>query len=410
MKTSDFLVEFLINKGVTDVFGIPGGVILDFLDSINKKGNTINARLNFNEQASSFAANGYAQASGKLAVAYATRGPGITNMITGILDSFGDSFPVLFITAHSKISKLPGTGVEETQEFDTTKLVSSITKYAVKIECLDSVQYELEKSFYLATSGRPGPVVIDFLSSVLAMDINIETQSTYLREKIFLNEKSESIINSIENELKKAKRPVLLIGNGIRQSNMETYIKKIAKNWAVPILSSRSAQDIIPGNENYFGYIGSHAIRYSNFILSKCDLILALGNSLMFNPESESFGTITKNAKILRINVDANEFLRELPNSICYDIDLKDIMHTFEQHNFQCDKNWLDICKQIKMKLYNYDTEYPVNMLALLINAADMNTIIISDVGNNEFWLSRAYIFSGATNRILYSISFSSLG
>jgi len=414
MKVSDYIVNFLIEKGVTDVFGIPGGVVLDFLDSIGKRSGEITARLNYNEQASALAACGYAQASGKLAVAYATRGPGITNMITGIANSFCDSLPVFFITAHSHKETLSGIRIEENQEFNTVKMLSTLTKYAVNIEQIDDVCYELEKSYHLALDGRPGPVFIDFLTSVLKSNITPEFQRTFIKSESIFDEFSsnKAIIDCIKQELSKSKRPIILIGDGIKLSETTEYIKVIAHKWNIPVLSSRYAQDIIPDFENYYGYIGSHATRYSNFILSKCDLIISLGNRLMFKPNSKSFGVITDRAKIIRIEVDKNEFLREIPNSICFISDLKRIMPVLADISFEWQGNtdWKFLCKNIKNTLLNYDTGFPVGIISEIIKNTERQAILTSDVGNNEFWLSIAYAFSGVSNRVLYSKSFEVLG
>ena len=413
MKVSDYIVDFLVSKGVTDVFGIPGGVVLDFLDSVGKRGKEITARLNYNEQASAFAACGYAQAARKLSVAYATRGPGITNMVTGITDAFCESLPIFFITAHSHKSVFKDIRVEEDQEFDTVGMLSSVSKYAVSINNIDDVRYEIEKSYYLAINDRPGPILIDFLVSVLRANINPELQRPFIPEENRNNEKLLylKIINTIKQELNKAKRPVILIGDGIKQSCTSEYIKIISEKWGIPILSSRSAHDIISESNNYYGYIGSHGIRYSNFILSKCDLIISFGNRLMFKPSSKSFGVITNKAKIIRIDVDKNEFLREIPNTICFHTELKDIMPLLADEDIKWyDNDWLSICNEIKKSLFNFDTEYPVNIITEIIKNIDNNTIITSDVGNNEFLLSIGYNHSKKTNPVLYSKSFGALG
>jgi len=418
MKVSDYIVDFLIEKGVTDVFGIPGGVVLSFLDSIGKRSTKITARLNYNEQASALAACGYAQVSGKLAVAYSTRGPGITNMITGIVDSFSDSLPVFFITAHSCKNMLSNTGIrfEESQEFNTVKMLSAVTKYTVSIERMDDVCYELEKAYHLAVNGRPGPVFIDFLTGVLNGDITPESERHFIPDEpvydVSPTNSNEEIIACINNELRKSKRPVLLIGDGIRLSGTVEHLKKIVNKWNIPVLSSRFSQDIIPDSEHYYGYIGSHGTRYGNFVLSKCDLIISLGNRLMFKPNSKSFGVITKRAKIIRIDVDENEFLRDIPNTENFIGNLKEIMPTLADNSIDWldSTGWCSVCKELKKNLYSYDIDFPINAISEIIKNASPQFTITSDVGNNEFWVSRAYALSGIPNRLLFSKSFGTLG
>jgi acetolactate synthase-1/2/3 large subunit len=409
MKVSDFIVDFLIQKGVADVFGIPGGVILDFLNSIDCRKDQIVAHLNYHEQAAAFAACGYAQSSGRLAVAYSTRGPGVTNMITGIADGFYDSLPILFIAAHSHVSIIDNIRIEENQEFDTLKMLSSITKYAARIENVKNVRYELEKSCHIALSGRPGPVFLDFLASVLNDNMSTADQCTYI---INDSNKNFQVADYIKNELEKSQRPILLIGDGIHQSALEEYVQKLALKINIPVLSSRFSQDIMPHYDHYYGYIGSHATRYSNFILSKCDLIIALGNRLMFKPDSQSFASIVHNAKIIRIDEDENEFRREIQNSVCIRSDLKELLPLLIDHviSWKDIKGWFAVCDEIRSKLHGCDTDYPVNLIAKILMSTENSSVITSDVGNNEFWLSRAYALSNVSNRVLYSKSFGALG
>jgi acetolactate synthase-1/2/3 large subunit len=414
MKVSDYIVDFLVRKGVTDVFGIPGGVVLDFLDSVGKRNSEIRAVLNYNEQASALAACGYAQVAGKLAVAYATRGPGVTNMITGIVDSYRDSLPVLFITAHSRKETRAGIRAEENQEFNAVKMLSAATKYAVSVERADDVRYELEKACYLALNGRPGPVLVDFLTDALRSDITPETLWPFIPDDSYRDDFSsiDAILDCVNNSLGKSKRPVLLLGDGVRLSGTAGYLELIVKKWNIPILSSRVAQDVIPDSKNYYGYIGSHATRYSNFILSKCDLIISLGNRLMFRPDSKSFGALADRAKIIRVDVDKNEFLRKIPNAENFIGDLREIMPALIGSGIEWrdGANWGAVCKELKENLYACDTGYPVNVISDIIKSAGSDAVITSDVGNNELWLSRAYAFSGASNRLLFSKTFGTLG
>ncbi len=166
MKVCDFLVNSLINRGVTDVFGIPGCVVLDFLYALKRRDKEISAHLNFHEQASAFAAVGYAQVNTTLGCAYATRGPGLTNMITAIADAYYSCVPVVFVSAHSKIFTPSNKLFEVEQEFDTVKMISDITKMAVRIEDIESAQEKIEHALSVAVSGRPGPVFIDFLEEL----------------------------------------------------------------------------------------------------------------------------------------------------------------------------------------------------------------------------------------------------
>ncbi len=207
--------------------------------------------------------------------------------------------------------------------------------------------------------------------------------------------------NTVVKALGLAKYPILLIGDGIRLSNTVDSLRILVKKLNIPVLSSRFAQDILAGNENYFGYIGSHGVRYANYILSKCDLIIALGNRLYFNKNSATFGSIARKKIICidideyqnpHINADLKEFLTELDSA----------PHT--------DVQWLALCKSIKKQLHSADVSEGVKKIAAILQEADVGTIFTADVGNNQLLLSRAYEYSGVSNRMLYSKSFGPCG
>lgn len=400
MRVADYIVDYLIAQGVTDVFGLPGGVVLDFLYALDKRKDKIQPHLNYHEQTAAFAACGYAQTTGRLGVAYATRGPGIANMLTAIADAYYDSTPVLFITAHANTKDSAGMRIYAEQEMNPISLVKEITKYAVRIDKLADVKAELIKACNLAIADRKGPVVLDILSSLWGQDIDNP------RDKV-----SEAV-EAIANALPKARRPVLLIGDGLREPKAVTSVRQFAEDKQIPILSSRFAQDILPDSEMYFGYIGSHATRYSNFILAKADLIIALGNRIAFPVESTSFRPVVERAQIIRIDIDDNEFFRAMPNSQNFAVDAGNVCGKLG--SLKCHYNeeaaWLHICNELKASLWNYDTDFPIDFIAKILTHIPADYFIVSDVGNNEFWLSRAYTYAKVTNRILYSKSFGALG
>jgi len=170
MTGAEYIVDCLVKRGATDVFGIPGGVVLEFLYAVeaHKK---IEAHLSYHEQAAGFAAVGYAQASGKLGVAYATRGPGLTNLSTAIGDAYFESLPTLFLTAHDKPYSKSTERFTQEQEFDTVSYLQPITKYAARIEQLDDLQSILEKALSAATTGNKGSVFVDVLADVFIAEI-----------------------------------------------------------------------------------------------------------------------------------------------------------------------------------------------------------------------------------------------
>jgi len=408
MTVSEYLVDFLAEKGVSDVFGLPGGVILDFLYAVNQRSG-IQAHLSYHEQSAGFAACGYAQYKHSPGVAYATRGPGFTNLITAIADAYSDSLPVFFITAHSGKAVKSMMRFEKDQELDTVSMSSNITKYASVIEDPASVPDEIERAYTAAMTGRKGPVLLDFSSQIWNKEVNEEFTANADPCNIYI---PEMAVKTIIEILESAERPLLLVGDGIRQSEITNILAVLTAKWNIPVLSSRGSQDVGAICKNYYGYIGSHGIRYSNYIFTKADVVISMGNRMAFPTDSQSFHQGLQNKKIVWIDMDNNELGREIPNTIKIECDIKGLLPQLLTAKYRTThaNTWLDTCKHIKSKLFSSDTNQAVESLQNIFSLLGRQHIIVCDVGNNEFWGSRAYELSGINNRILYSKSFGALG
>lgn len=409
MKAVDFIVEYLIRLGVTDAFGLPGGVVLDLMYAMERRKPEITPHLAYHEQGAVFAACGYAQASRKPGVAYATRGPGVTNMITGIADAYYDSIPLLAVTAHSQGPKRQGMRIETDQEMDPLPLVSGITKYSARVDRAEDIVRELSRACQAALSGRPGPVFLDIHTAVFQAEISPGAISVRAPQA---EDDTGAAIAEIQAALRRSRRPVLLIGNGIRQSGMEEAAKKLAEQMDIPVLSSRVAQDIMPDSPWYFGAIGSHGVRYGNFILSKSDLIISLGNRMSFPVNSLSYRPMLERTRTIRVDVDETEFLREVPNSTVFRADLKTLLPRLagRKWTYTGSGEWVSLCRQIKSALRECDQTGPVRLIARLLRTVGPDAIITGDVGNNEYWVAHAYAGAEIGNRVLYSKSFGTLG
>ncbi|MGN0638495.1 MAG: thiamine pyrophosphate-binding protein [Huintestinicola sp.] len=410
MTVSEFIVSELIRYGVTDTFGIPGGVILKLLSAMKNAEPALTPHLTHHEQTAGFAALGYAQAGGKLGAAYATRGPGITNMVTCIAEAYQESVPVLFITAHSaRTSGAPR--FMNNQELDIVSCVSGFTKFAANIDSLSDVREILGKAITAAVSGRKGPVLLDIAASLFAADMpgsdHIETYAADDK----LTENSRRAANETKKKLISSERPVLLIGDGIRHTVPKERLHHIVKSLGIPVLSSRGSQDILGGSPYYFGYVGSHGVRYSNFILSKADLIISVGNRMAFPLTSESFAPVIKNAEVIRIDIDENEFERHIPGELTFTCDGGDFLETLYEQEvcFSHGDSWLGKCRYLKEELINEDCPLQVERLAGFIRSRS-GVSYVCDVGNNEFYFSRAYEKSGSGDCVYCSRSFGTLG
>lgn len=410
MKAADWIVDFLISKDVTDVFGLPGAVVLELLYAMDRRRSKLTPHLNYHEQGAAFAACGYAQATGKLGVAYATRGPGMTNMLTAIADAYYDSVPTMFLTAHSSGKKNPKMRAENNQEIDTVAIAASVTKYAARVDDVAELQHQLQEAYTIATTGRKGPVFLDIASSVLRQEM--EPKESPSIQKVFGAADVERIANEITAKLQEAKRPVILIGGGVRQSGTVELVRKLAGKSSIPVLSSRTTHDILPDLPMYFGFIGSHGTRYSNFILSKSDFILALGNRMAFPVGSKSFHPVVERAVTIRVDIDESEFLREMPDSACYQVGLETLLPELLKKDLSYSNaaRWIAVCEELKQPLEQWDKTAAVDALMYLIKTEESKSTFVCDVGNHSFLVTNACVYSGAQNRTIYSGSFGTLG
>lgn len=408
MTVAEYIVNELIKSGTTHAFGIPGGVILKLLAAMQKVEPTFTPHLCYHEQTAGFAALGYAQASGKTGAAYATRGPGIANMVTCIAEAYQESLPVIFITAHGQRKKNTPLRFNSDQELDIVSSVSSFTKFSANADSPEEAVSLFKKALCIAQSGRKGPVLIDFSAGVFDKEVRVIPCECGFAESD--NGIGEKAVLKAAEMLSHAKRPLLLIGDGLRFDISKQSLAEITAKLGIPVLSSRGAQDLLGGTPHYFGYVGSHGVRYSNFILSKTDLIIAVGNRMAFPLNSISFSPIIKNARILRIDIEQTEPERQIPAEISFVCGGGDFLRKL------CDKyafgsnGWLDICRRIKNELMDEDCTETVLKLSSFICRQPKGKYYVCDVGNNEFWFSRAYERSGCGDGIRCSKSFGSLG
>lgn len=407
MKVSEYIAQYLQKQGITDAFGIPGGVILELMYALDAT-EGITPHLSFHEQCAGFAACGYAQAGRKLGVAYATKGPGFTNLLTAMADAYYDSIPVLFITAHSAATLPEGCRLVADQDMDTCGMVRNITKYAKRIDDIEEISISLEKACQIAKDGRKGPVFLDIAASLFKKEM-ISSASVHHQVAHIDTEKYVSLICS---EIKSAKRPVILLGDGINQSATNDAINRFIEKAGVPVLSSRYCHNIVRNQEYYYGYVGSHGIRYANFILSKADLVVSLGNRLYFPSHSLSYSKIIEHAKFLRFDIDDGELNKHLQMLAGKQVDMASLVPALAMTDTDCGnhKEWLEVCKTLKFQLKDEDVNETVLLLSKLLKTLPKDCIIVNDVGNNEFWMSKACVYAGIANRTLYSKSFGALG
>lgn len=316
IKVSDYLVKRLEEHGVKDVFLLSGGNMMHMLDSVANS-EKINYYCNLNEQASAICADAYAQATRDLAVCMVTAGPGATNALTGAVNSFIDSEPVLVISGQAKVSDLVGdSGVRQVggQEVNIVSMVQCVSKYAVTVKDPLEIKYHIDKAIYLATHGRKGMVWIDMPLDIQAARIDETQLIEFDPVKEGLAQEyavSDEDMAKVLEFLKEAKRPAILVGKGVVADRAESAIRQIAERLHIPVLATWRAKMVFADdNPWYFGHPGSPGPRYSNFILQNCDYLLVIGTRLnpaitAFNDEHFAF-----NAKKTIVDIDPNEIKR----------------------------------------------------------------------------------------------------
>ena len=359
---ADYIVSFLEHIGSKKVFLLPGGGNMYLVDAVakNKK---IEAIPMHHEQSTGIAAEAYSRISGKLGVALVTTGPGATNVITGVAGAWIESSPMIVISGQVKTKdmigskKLRQSGV---QEVNILPMIKNITKYSITLKNEKNLKAVLYKAYHEAISGRPGPVWIDVPLNIQAK--KIKKPNFKKKNKNIVKKKLD--IKFLEKILLSSKKPVILIGHGVRIAKAEKLVKKLSNKFSIPLLFTWNAMDMLPfKSENNFGKPGGVALRYPNFIIQNSDLLISIGSSLdniitAYNPNE-----FAKYAKKIMVNID-EQVLKY--NKIKCEKKIKTDCKLFlnEFLNFKVkNKNWLDwlkFCKNLK-KQFKLENEKKFN-------------------------------------------------
>lgn len=398
MKLSDYVTDFLIDKGITHGFGYPGGSVTNFLDSIYKRTGEIQCHVVYHEQAAAFAACGYANVTGKPGLCYATGGPGCTNLLTGIGHAMYDSIPLIAITGNSNTYERKGDlpiRQRGFQENDNVAVMKSLTKYSVCIDRPENIRYELEKSYYYAMSGRRGPVHIDLPMDVQRAQIepselkgfcpDTETGSSYNEQK--------NITGKIEELLLRSKRPCFILGNGIKTAQLKREAGELIKKFGIPYVTSMIAFDVLGSSEYNYGFLGAYGDRAANFVLAKSDLVISLGSRLDIRQVGARRENFAPNATIVRFDIDDGELeycVHRDEISVC--MELCDAITLLNKVQVKPDYDqWIGVCNTICEKLAGFDEKLPNTYIREISEYIPENAIISTDVGQNQVWVAQSF-------------------
>ena len=400
MRVADYLANSISDLGVKNVFMLSGtgSVHLDDAFAFQKDINHICAR---HEAAAVYMAEAAAKLTGKIGVVIATTGPGGTNAISGIVEAWVDSAPVLVISGQVNTAQI-SKGVRSfgVQGFNIIENVKNITKYAVQITDPYSIKFHLEKAIHEATSGRPGPVWLDIPFDIQAQKINqdeLEGFNIDYKPKVSIDKKINEVISLIKSSVK----PLIIFGQGVRSSGAIEEFESFLENYQIPAICSRMSFDILPyENPFYFGMGGMRGHKAPSILMKEADTIVILGSSFTHAYAGDSYDCYNQDAKLVMVNLDNSEATKPgLKIDISLNVDVKEFLYTA---NILHNKNdvhyptWLSRCRYLHENLPSVDdsmAKNPINsyyFVECLNKVSEENHIFINDAGSSNYICSQA--------------------
>ena len=354
IKVSDYVMNFLKEKGIKEIFMLPGGGAMHLLDSLGKSG--IDYICFQHEQGAAVAAEAYAQHTNKPGCLLVTSGPGATNAITGVTAGWIDSTPMFVLSGQSKRAGLVGEkqvrqiGSQEVQIID---MVKPITKYAVQIMKPEEIRYHLERAYYECTNGRPGPVWLSVPLDVQGAVVDEESLKGFIPGEVLQKDISGDVLRVVDL-LKEAKAPLFIAGNGIKLSGAEEIFYKFLKKLKAPVLTTWKTIDMFAENDPvYAGHPGIMGDRGANKILQEADLLISVGSRLDTSITAFNDALFGKNAKKVIVDIDEHEINRmEMPKEVEIVSDAGEFLACLTELIWEEKlpdwSEWLTYCKELR--------------------------------------------------------------
>lgn len=393
---AQIVVECLKKEGVKIIFGIPGGVIMPVYDVFYQEP-SIKHILTKHEQGAAHAADGYARATGNVGVCIATSGPGATNLVTGLANAYLDSIPLVAFTGQVPTNLI---GTDAFQEVDINGITLPITKNNYVVREVRDLASIIQEAFYIARTGRPGPVLID-----LPKDIQLAQTEFKYPEKVSLNGYKPTFSGHIQQikaaaqEISKAKRPVIYAGGGVISSNASSELRDLAFQANIPVTTTLMGIGTFPETHPLsLGMLGMHGTAYANYAISAADLIIALGARFddRVTGKLSEFGS---QAKIIHIDIDPAEIGKNVLVDIPIVGDLKKVL---KKINEIIDKKenteWLETIKDWKrkypLKYENNQELKPQYIIEEVYKISEGKAVIVTDVGQHQMWAAQYYQYT----------------
>ncbi len=390
---AEIVVECLKEQGVDTVFGYPGGTILNVYDALYQHSNEIKHILTSHEQGAAHAADGYARAPGRVGVCLATSGPGATNLVTGIATAYMDSVPMVAITCNVV---LPSLGKDSFQEVDIAGITMPITKHNYIVKDVNILADTLRRAFAIAGSGRPGPVLVDITKDVTSNSCEFEKKEP---ETVHVPSRyTEEELQEALSLLRDAKKPFVYVGGGAVISGAYKEVRAFAERMDTPVCDTLMGKGVFDGHDaRYTGMIGMHGTKVSNFGVSECDLLIAMGarfsDRVVGNPKK-----FAEHAKILHIDIDDAEINKNIRTDVSLVGDLKEVLEKINgQLEQQQHTEWMQHIAELKA---SYPLNYDKTALSCpyIIEEIDRITegeaVITTDVGQHQMWAAQYYKYS----------------
>ncbi|MFH0834102.1 MAG: biosynthetic-type acetolactate synthase large subunit [Patescibacteria group bacterium] len=415
---SEIVFESLIAEGVDTIFGYPGGQVLPLYHALTNYSKKLRHILTRHEQGAAFAAEGYARASGKVGVCLATSGPGATNLITGIANAYLDSIPLVAITGQVP-SNLVGS--DAFQEADITGITLPITKHNYLITRAKDLAPAIKEAFFLARSGRPGPIHIDVTKDAQCELADFDYAKTQINLPGYLVRgpaKEKQIVRALEL-IRKAKKPVVISGHGVLISGASREMQKFVEKLDVPVVATLLGISSIPfGHRNYLGMLGMHGSPEANFAISHADLIIAVG-ARFDDRITGKLSEFAAQAKVIHIDIDAAEIGKIVKVDAAVLADARAALDSLNrQIPSQNHSAWLAEIQtygaKVEAQLLKIDqAKKPKRLKAVevihAINKTSPDAFVVSDVGQNQMWAAMHFQFH-KPGRLLSSGGLGSMG
>ena len=391
---SQIVIECLKEQGVDTVFCYPGGAILNVYDELYKHSDEIHHVLTSHEQGASHAADGYARSTGKVGVCLATSGPGATNLVTGIATAYMDSVPVVAITCNVGV---PLLGKDSFQEIDIAGITTPITKHNFIVKDVNKLADVIRRAFRIAQTGRPGPVLVDIPKDVTAATTEFEFQQIPpVARKI--DKMTEADLEQAAAMIREAKKPYIFVGGGAVISGASEELAKFANLVDAPVCDSLMGKGAFDGtNDRYSGMLGMHGTKASNYGVSECDLLIAVGVRFSDRVIGDA-KRFASNAKILQFDVDPAEINKNIQTDASVIGDIKEILkrvnHLLEQQEHT---EWMQQIQEFKDK---YPLTYKEKGLSgpfvmeEIYRQTKGEAIIVTEVGQHQMWAAQYYKFA----------------